>query len=348
MPALDASPAQVRVGGDTWLTSLGWWGELTVTHRWPFGCWETTWQMALQPFERPRSLVRGASVELFHGPDRIWSGTLTDPNWDTGEFVAQGHCRPAETTQALTTLGESSSTPDAAIDAAIARGALNWVRPASLSSVPFAESDTTEQLNTVAALLDAWSDEQSLRWAVDADRRVYAASDPTTPAWYVMPGSGVLGVADEDYVTDVYGRYRTPTGTFATASAQDRSQGVGVREIGVDLTRLGRLSSMRAAAVCAGILAKTKARTGWTNGITVTPEQITTLGGVPAHPSLVVAGQVVRLQGLLDERGFATSTDVVLGETVWNVTAGTLDLNPVGLAARDLASIVAAAGGVLS
>lgn len=337
---------QVRVGG-TWLSSLGWWGEQTVRHRWPYGCWETTWSMNLPTYSRPPALVTGANVDVYFGATPIWSGRLAEPNWDSQEFTAVGHVRDGEQALCLTGAGVTTATPDVAIDAAINRGSVRWVRSAPLSNVTFAEADNTDSLNYLGALLDAWSVEQNKRWAVGADRKVYAAADPTTPTWYVTPGAGVLGVADEDYVTDVYGRYRSTNGAYATARATDTSQGLGTREVGVDLTPLGRISSTKAQNVVNGILAKSKARTGWTNGVTVTADQVTSPGGIPASLATVTAGQMVRLQGLLDQRGIATYTDIVLGETVWDVDEGTLQLNPVGLAERDLRSIVENAGGQL-
>lgn len=344
---MPGSDLQVRVGG-VWLSSLGWWGEPKVTHRWPLGCWELTWVMNLPAYQRPYALRTGAVVEAFWGPGRIWMGKLTEPDWDQQEFVAEGLSRQAEGALCFDSGGATTSIPDTAIDQAILRGIVNWSRPASLSSVAFAEKAATDSLNYLGALLDAWSTSVSKRWAVGANGVVYAAPDPPAPTWYVMPDAGDLGVADEDYVSAVYGRYRNTTGVFSTASAIDTTPPAGPKEIGVDLTPLGRINSTKATAVVTGILAQTKAQTGWTNGLTVRPDQITSLGGIKAHGALVIAGQMVRLQGLRDERGLAAATDIVLGETVWDVTEDLVTLNPVGLAARDLASIVEKAGGSLS
>lgn len=336
---------QVRVGG-IWLTSLGWWGDLVVTHRWPYGCWEATWAMNLRPYERPRGIVRGALVEVLDAGSPLWVGRLTEPDWSASSFTAIGLAREGETVACLSS-GLTTSIPNAAIDGGIARGALSWIRAADFSSTPFGEADATDQINYVTDLLDARSEEVGRRWAVGPDRRVYDAADPVTPSWHVTPGSGELGVADEDYVTDVYGRYRTTAGAFATVVASDPVAFAGRVERLVDLTGLGRISAARAQATVDGILAKFRARTGWTNGVTVTRDQITSPGGVSPALSSVRAGQLVRMQGLSDPRGLSASTDIVLGETIWDTTEQTIALNPVGMAPRDLASVVETEGGRL-
>ena len=327
---------------------MGWWGEPVITHRWPLGCWEMTWEMNLPSYQRPATLRAGAEAEAFSAGTCVWSGLLLEPNWNSQEFVAAGHAREAERTLCLDWVGGSTSTPDVAIDRGIAAGALHWIRPASLSNVPFGESDATDQLNYVGALLDAWSLEAGAKWAVGPDRRVGIGVDPTAPAWHVMPDSGVLGVADEEYVSAVFGRYQTEAGAYDTVSVFSATQPAGSRESGIDLTGKGRLTTARAQATVQGILDQMGARTGWTNGVTVTSGQITSPGGTPANLALVRAGQMVRLQALRDQRGLSASTDIVVGESIWKPTDDLITLNPVGLAARDLSSIVERAGAVLS
>lgn len=336
---------QIRVGG-TWLSSLGGWGDPAVTHEWPLGCTELAWSMLLPALHRPPGIVRGALVDAYIGATSIWSGYLSEPNWSDGEFTATGLFAEAEGALCLTGGGVATATPDTAVDAGISRGALHWVRDTSLSNTVYGDADETDSLNYVKQMLDDWSTEQSKRWAVGPDKRVYAAADPTVPAWYVTPGTGDLGVADDDYVTHVIGRYRNPLGVLATVTASDTSQGAGRREKAVDLRPKGRITSTRAQNLVNGILSKTKARTGWANGVTVSREQITSPGGVTPHLSQVKAGQMVRLLGVPDPRGVTSSVDVVVGRSVWSLADGTVVLSPVDQAATDFASVVAAMGGV--
>ena len=48
---------------------------------------------------------------------------------------------------------------------------------------------------------------QSKRWGVGADGRFFAATDPTTPTYHAVPGQPVMGQADDDYATHIFGRY---------------------------------------------------------------------------------------------------------------------------------------------
>ena len=188
--------------------------------------------------------------------------------------------------------------PDTAIDAAIARG-LKWSRPASLSSTAFVEDaatgDQTDALNYLGDLLDAWAQSNSKRWGVDADLNVYAAADPTTPAYHLTPGAGRFGLADDDYASAVFVRYLNASGQYATASADNDVTGdqYGIAEYGLDATSMGVLTSTKAAGLAAGALKKGKARLGWTAGITPNPWQLTTPGGTPVPWWLPKAQQMV-------------------------------------------------------
>lgn len=334
------SAPQVKVGG-TWLSSLAAVGDLHLTYRWPLGCWEASWSMALSPYEQPPMLVRDAAVTVVLGGGVVFAGELLEPDWAEARFVAAGACRSAESALCLTAAGKTTTVPNEAVDQAAARGMLTFGRGStSLSSTAFAAGETV-QLNTVAALLDAWAEEQGVRWYVGPDRLVRTATDPTTPRWYILPGAGELGVATETLAGRVVGNWLD-----ADRQPQVTAVGSGRPEVAVDMTNKGRITLARATALLNSILAKAGPAAGsWTNGITVTRDQIITIGGVHPHlgavASSVAGGAMMRLLDHRDPRNGLPYTDVVIGEAPWNVTDDTLTLNPVGLAARDLASIFA-------
>lgn len=336
------SSPQVLVNG-RWLSSLGYWGDLKITHRWPYGCWEATWRMAIKPYQRFADVVAGKPVQIRLASGNIWAGDLAEPDWDTGNMRAVGAARQGETSLCLTSLGETTSTPDTAVDQAIARGAVTWVRRNSLSATAFAPNDTTAQLNYLTALMDAWSTAQNMRWGVGPQREIYAAADPTTPSIHIRPGSGVLGVTEEQLAARVFGRYQSSSsGALSTVSV-----GAGIPEVGVSLLKYGLIDATAATNIITGIRNQLQARTGWTNGVTVTADMVTTPGGQRLGLDQVVASKMARLLGLRDERGGSASTDIVLGETIWDVPAGTVVCNPVGLTDRSLSGVVEASGGVL-
>jgi len=339
------SRPQVRVGG-AWLTDLDpAWGALRVTWRWGLGSFEATWSMALQPGNRPAALVAGAVVEILMGGWCIWRGTLEEPNWAEGDFVATGIARQAEGAYALDGTEKTTTVPDTAISAAISRGMVDWTggTVSAVAHVDTADGET-DDLNSLSALLDSVADAAGKRWWVDSQSaRVAMSADPSAPSFYVLPGAAELGVSTELLAGSLLGRYEDAVGNLQTARVGTRRP-----EVAVDLTILGPIDAARATSVLNGILAKTGGRPGWTNGYTITAEQITTPGDV--HPDLALVGEAVgrgsmhRLLGERDPRSSDWSTDVVLAEAVWDVDDETITCKPVDTAARDLASIFEEAG----
>lgn len=325
------------------LTSIDYWGELEVTHRWPLGSWEAKWSMPLDPWRRPPQLHAGAEVFVKVGPHCIWCGNLAEPNWSEGTFAAVGACRQGEGAIALDTVtGQTTSIPDSAVDYAIARG-LNWSRPASISSVPLGADDQTDAPNYVAALLDAYASSVSQNWYVDPQRAVRIAADPTTPTALLMPDNGVLGVAVESQAASVVGRYIDST----THQRENVTVGSGLPEKAVLWESRGAISAAEATTLTEGVWAPLQAQTGWTNGLTVQGGELLSLGGQPIPLWSFTAGQMVRLLGVRDLRGLSANTDVVIAESIWNPDDDQLRLNPVGKVARDIRSMAEAGGGVL-
>ena len=356
-------PLLTPVGSSTpvWLAAVGTygsWSDLSWTTRWGDGAcdmFEASWAMPLPPdFEHPL-LRRGTLVELMEGPYRIGSPLiLSEPARGTGvgdpwRFTATGIGREVEGDNSFYAFDGSlnaTAIPTTAVDQAIARGWRITGRNSSVSATQVGASSTTDPLNTVGALLNASTDALTLRWGVGDDNLLYYYSDPTTPTWHVIPEAAALGRADDGYASGVYVRYvNSSGGAHATVSAVDSQQAAkyGVREYPVDLTSLGPISTGTATAYAASILSKSKGRLAWTNGLTLTSNDILTVGGVPADLSMVQAGQMLRIKDtfndLLDYNG-QTWLDIIIGETKYTDGALTIDINPLGLAARDLAHIV--------
>lgn len=323
-------------------------GSITIEDQWPYGCWELDFALDTSTTRaRPRQLVAGAPVQAKLGPIVLWSGYLTEPNWADGTFVAQGWVREGETIPCLTSSGLTTTIPNTAIDNAIARGWVHWRRTSSISAVAYSADDTTtstdgtDGFNAITALMDAYTLEAGNRWAVGADQRVYVAPDPTTPMWDIAPDVQALGVAMDKLAGTINARWADSAGNAHTSIVGNTTPVVMV-----DFRGKGALTSARVTALCQGILTAGAATTGWTNGITITKQQISR-NGVHPHLALVKAGHMGRLLGQRDPRGLDASTKVVLGNSKLDVAAGTLDLAPVDLAARDLSAIVEKAGGEL-
>lgn len=319
-------------------------GDVVIEHRWPFGCWEMSWSMSLRPRQRLAGIVKGAKVEALIGSLPIWAGTLGERDGD--KFMASGSARLAEQAPALNSSGKTTTTPDVAIDNAIAQGWLDWTRLESVSNVPYAGSDTSttdasDRVNTVAALLDAYTAENNVRWKVNESRHLRISADPvTTLHWDIHPNEQVLASASERLAGTIVARWASSAGNLSTTIT-----GSGLPIVPVDLTALGGLTSTRVTTISNTILTRAAAAAGTVGAFSVTRDQIR------GRPNLarVIAGHNVRLLGQQDpDTGMSTTPRVVLGVTSWNVSEGTVACTPVDAAARDLASIVAEQGGQLA
>lgn len=364
-------PRLTAVGSSNpvWLATIGpygSWGDLSYTTRWgdgACGMYEAQWTMPLPLGFEHLLLRRGSLVELMDGPYRVGSPLiLSEPARGTGlddpwHFVATGIGREVEGENSFYAFDGSLNTtaiPTTAVDQAIARGWRIAGRDASVPSTQVGATSTTPELETVGTLLNTSSDLLTKRWGVGQDNLLYYYSDPTTPTWQVTPGAAALGTADDGYASAVYVRYiDSATGIAGTWGQGDAQQAAayGVREAPVDLTSLGAMTATAAQNYAIGILAKSKGRLAWTNGLTVTSSELLTIGGVPASLSMVEAGQMVRIHGIFSpllEYNGQTWLDIVIGETRYVDGAQTIDISPLGMAARDLAAIVEEVTGMSS
>lgn len=325
------------------VSTLCAWGELEMTHQWPFGSWELTWAAALRPAQRPVGWVAGAKVQCKIGSVILWNGNLLDMAWNTSDFAAVGTARQTEQAIALDATGKTTSVVDVALDQAFARAAIDGTRPASISNAAFGGTTETDEQNYIGPLLDAFSTSQSKRWWADENRAFRVAADPTVPFAAVTPDVGELGVSQEVQAATVFGRYLTSTGVYATAS-----YGTGRPEIGVDLTPLGSFSSADATTFCQGIWSKLQGATGWTNPITILEGELLR-GGVQMALWRFAAGPtgMIRLLNVRDPRGLSASTDVVCGRSILRPSQGSLQLDPIGLVRRTPGDVIKDAGGVM-
>lgn len=335
---------EVRIGG-WWMSGIATWGDLKTSTRLT-GDWQASWAMIRDPrktLQRHPALIYGAPVEVKLGPVVVWVGALTEPDWDSGELTALGAAREPEGALALTAAGETTTKPNLAITQAIARGAWNVTRGSNFGGTAIGEVDGTADIKSVARLLDAWAEtDGNGQWRVGRDRVVRAVDDDETdPDWFITPGAGEMGAADDDRADRVFVRYSdsTDSGNFHTTSWPAATPAGGI-ERGADVTKRGQITPAAAAAIAKGIWGKMQGRSGWTNGLTVNRSQVSTPGGIAANLGLIKAGDAMRLLGVSDPRGLAHHVDVVIGETDYDWSAGTIQLNPVGLAARTFEAVL--------
>lgn len=334
----------VRVGG-IWLGSIpnGAFADVTVTHAWPHGSDEATWRM--RPTVSHQVLDRGGSlVEVFNGGIRTWRGHLAEPAAQ-GQFSANGSWYEAKGVLALDGSGNATNIPDTAVDAAIARGAITWTRPASLSAVSWG---TPGEPMKLAELLDQAMAGLGQRCWVDANGAVRGSIDPLGIA-FAVPRAAVgrgLTLAEDDYYSHLVGTYLAAGPVYATVTVGDALAATrwGRKEARVDLTGMGIITAGTATTQLTNRLALSGARMGYAESLVVGRGEITTPGGTPAALDAVQAGQLIRLQGVSDRSRPADRpvTDIVLGKSVYTDGAPTTTLTPVGKAARNLTEVIAA------
>lgn len=367
------TPVGATIGGTSsrFLADVGpygSWADLQFKTRWgdgASGMYEASWTMPLPAqFEDP-ILRRGSIIEAMSGPWRIGSPLiLSEPTRGTGvdnpwSFVATGIGREVEgenSFYALDGSGNTTAIPSTAVDQAITRGWRIGGRAASVPTTAIGGASSTDELMSVGSLLNAADESLGQRHYVGQDNLLAFAADPTSPTYQLSPGAAALGTADDGYAVVVMVRYLdSADSTYKTVSVQDASAAAteglfGRREYAQNIIDRGPMSTAAATAFANGILSLYKGRLAWLNRITVTSNEIRTMGGAPADLVKVAedvgSGCMVRLHGvwsdLLTYNG-QTWIDVVLGEANYVDGARTIDLSPAGLAPRDLAAILEAA-----
>lgn len=325
--------------------ALGKVGSLTVANEWPEagigGPASAEFTIQLPPANRPGWLVKDQLADVRFGGLYLLSGWVTEADWsdpEAGKITINGASREGEITAALTAAGVTSTTPDTFIDAAITRGALTWTRPATISTTALASGDTTSTPNTVVSLLAEYADETGNRLYVDPYRRLLKGTDPTTPTFYLLPGSGELSWVSEGQATRIFGGWHTNSG-----APQVTSVGSGAVEKLVDLDILGPFpDATRPTAILNSILARVTAG-GWSGGLTVSSQQIMGRPHLAEVGNAVGRGCMFRLLGQRDPRPGRVPTgfvDFVCERSEWDVNAGTITLTPRGMVARDWAAIL--------
>jgi hypothetical protein len=333
---------QLLIGGQ-WLRSRGAWGDLAYSFIWPGGCRDMQFTATTKYSSRLSLLKRGADAQILWGGWPIWRGYLLEPEWNgnTVTVTANGLYRRGENFPAFDSPATMNATtnPTVALTSANTIG-LGWTIDASVPNTTLAI--TPDGLQTVSSLLDLWTRQLGQRWWVDQFGTVKFAADPVTPSWIVRNGAGDLGIADDDYASNVVLRYND-SGAGAFKSAAYPTLGIvdaygavyGTKVSVQDITDQGAMSAATANALALNTYLITKQRPGWTNGLELGHGDLLTPGGVPVHPASVDAfGRMVRVHGVPDEVTLTSWTDFVVANTSYTDGGSTVTVNPIDLAAR--------------
>lgn len=335
---------QVYVAGMP-IATLAPVSALVISHEWPAsgigGPVSADFSMLLPAGKRPGWIEQRALAEVRFGGMAMLAGALTEPDWTGGSLSIDGAAREGSTTSVLTTAGVATSTPDPAIDAAIARVAVTWSRPASISTTALTDGDSLATFADLTDMLGTYADVSGARLYVDPSRRLLKGADPTVPGVFVIPGAGELAWTTEKQATRVIGRWADSAGTLHTTMV-----GGGSIEKQVDLTSKGPLTLATATAILNSILARATAG-GWTGGLTLAAEQFIGAPHLATIADQVGRGLMVRLLGQRDPRpgrlpvGYV---DFIVERSEWHVDDQQIILTPRGMVARDFTAILADVG----
>lgn len=338
-----------------WLDAISYVGDLSVMtlfSRNGGGLAEVKWQMDLpSDFDHP-ALRRGARVEVMDSGLRVGYATLGEPGRtnDGISFVADGLFRDAERFLCFDDAGDSTTIANEAIDTAIANYHLGWSRLTSISANAMKTGSITDSLNYLDTLLTALAIELGKFWWVDADGAIRMDSKPTDPTYHLTPGFSPPGIDDTDYASHLFARYLSGA-SLLTRNLEDTAASArwGYRQMAVDLTSLGSISSGRADNRLAGLIARGQSKLRHTERIEVSPSELLTNGGNPAALSSVRAGRVVRMHGLTSYSQWLNGKsylDFVIGEATWTNGADTISLAPLDFTGKSLTDRLTRRGAV--
>lgn len=338
---------EVRLNGTTWLRSVTSWGDLSFGFSWPGGCNQLSFTATTKYGTRIGSLLRAAPVELSWAGQTVWAGMIQEPEWNGSQVsvTAQGAFREAVQYAPLDGSNDPTDNALTAVTQAVARG-LDWTIS---GTIPNTALNADSPFGNVAGVLDAHATRLGQRWYVGADRVVYMAADPTTPSYHVRAGAADMGIAPDDFASQVVLLYND-SGTLLVEAAIYPSFGsggvyettYGHAEWMKDITDQGPMSAATAAGIAQAVYEKAKQKPGFTNGLALGVGEILDANWQPVHPARVALeawGRVVRAHGIPDMALSTPYTDFVVGSTGYGEGSPLVTVNPVGLAARDPESI---------
>lgn len=328
-----ATRPELRVGGQRLSAIVPHWDSLEHSSR-PNGDWLLTFRIAAPAHWRHPALVKKSLAELMYGAEPLFAGSVSEPNWDTGEIAVFGASREADDALALDSTGNASTKPNEVIDAAIARGALSWTRVGDFGNTALGEPGGA--LVKLRSILDAWAERNGKVWHVTPRRELIILSpSESSPRWLVTPGSGVLGTAGDQQVDVVAVRYiNAATGRRDTARYPGSSP-VRPNEQPKDLTKQGAISTSAATATAQSIWNELQGRPGWVNRLELHYGQLRGMGGARADCSSARSPDTFVLRDVADVRGLSQNTSIISDEVSYNWDDDALTVGPRGLAPRD-------------
>lgn len=321
----------LRIGGYP-ATEIGAHSPVTWETTADGGSFKASWSFSLSVRSQHQGLRVDSPVDVMCGGLPVWSGSLSYPDRTSGEYTAYGWSAMARKMLALD--GGGNATRD--VSAAITRAQAVWPVTNPTGVAGTASGDVGAPI-TLGQLLDDFAAQLGMRWGVDGRRRLYCRPDPTSPSWLASPGASAFGATNEDRAKTLAGRYLDSV----TSLNETVIVGTGQPEEAVDLTDRGAMGVMEASAILGGMLALGKGGSAWTNGVDLTRDQLTTMGGSRAALAAVRGQQLMRSFGFAYE-GRPFALDTVIGTTRYTQGSDVIYVEPVNTTPSTFVGVVAA------
>lgn len=328
----------IRLGGTTPATEI-------AAHTPP--TWETwadggngssSFNLARSAKHEPHLTRPGTLMEIMLGCARVWYGRIEDYDPNEGSVVGRGIHTDMLTVPATDSLGAAIRTASTAVTTALAAPwNLRITDPnAVLTTMGTAVGDDTSLL-TITALLDRCAEQAGRRWGQDNRGALYFRKDSDIIAsWLLAPGVARFGDTTEGRASHLVGSYTAVGGAAATAVSFD-SDATVIRAEMVDLTGRGEMTSAQATAILDAAMTTSKATRAWVNGITVSREQLMTIGGTPSALAGVRAGSRLNIVEL------GPNMSAIIGKTRYTAGEEVIYIEPTSTAPRNFTDVLAAA-----
>lgn len=332
-----------------WIRLGGWLPASEIAAHTP-PTWETladggngvaSWEVGGTGKVAHQLLAPGTLAQIMLGALPVWTGRIADYDRADGQVSGRGIHVDAQHIPALDSLG--AATRDTFVATTVAYGSpWRWYvsNPNGVGGTVL--GDATDPV-MVAELYDQYATQEGKRWGQDGAGALYLTTDPTVPQWLTVGDSAMFGATSEGAANVLVGRYFDGTQNLTTIRSAVGGGANGVGET-VDLTGRGTLTTSQANGILDAALGAQRTGNGWVNGVELTREQLTTMGGAPAHLASVRAGQMVRAHGI--GYGFAAHgapyLDTVIGKTRYTAGDESIYIEPVDTAPRNLVDVLAA------
>lgn len=302
------------------------------------GIGEVSFAFAMSPNVQHQLLATGTRVEVMLGAQPVATALMSDPDRTTWEIKAQGLSAAARRIAAVNALGVMTRD----VGQVLLHTISNWwdvTNPRGVGGGLIVTGDD-DSPQMVADLLDNLAAQEGKRWGVDGAARLFMRSDPTTHTCVIEPGAVAFGSTTEGQATQLVARYVATGGAFDTRYYPATVVGPVIHEI-VDLTPRGELTTAEVDAILAAPFALGKAKTAWTNGVTLGREQITRNGEPVTLATLTAGSDMARATGL--SSGGSPWQDFVIGKTRYAAGDDVIYIEPVNTAPRTFADVIAGA-----